>query len=127
MISWYREVDGKLFVWRDGSWCGAAFKTTEELMTCVLGRLTAIPAVPAQQADDDLTWLVRESRGEWFGSHPTHIARDGDLLTWATLPRLPEGYHWFTKEQYLARRAELPPSWATWCRCRPSWWGWQHE
>lgn len=72
--------------------------------------------------NDDLTWLVRESRGEWFGSHPTHIARDGDLLTWATFPRLPEGYHWFTKAEYLARRAELQskpswkeaPAWAEW-------------
>lgn len=126
LISWYREDGDKLFVWQpadapepgavwraDGIWCGVVFNTTAELMTCMPGRLTAIPAVPAQQADDDLTWLVRESRGEWFGSHPTHIARDGDLLTWATFPRLPDGYYWFTKAEYLARRAELQnkPGW----------------
>ncbi len=123
LISWYREVDGKLFVWRDGGWCGAAFKTTEELMrSCMLGRVIYLPMEQAEPVEDDLTWLVRESRGEWFGSHPTHIARDGDLLTWATFPRLPEGYHWFTKTEYLARKAELQnkpswkeaPEWADW-------------
>lgn len=65
-----------------------------------------------------LAWLVRETEGEWFGNS-THIARDGlsDYL-WANEPRLPHcrgrhRYHWFTKAEYLARKAELQnkPSW----------------
>ncbi len=67
----------------------------------------------------DLSWLVRETKGEWFGNS-THIARQGleDLL-WANssvqeiVHRYP-GYHWFTKAEYLLRKAELQkkPSWS---------------
>ncbi|WP_429169153.1 hypothetical protein [Aeromonas rivipollensis] len=63
-------------------------------------------------APSDLSWLVRETKGEWFGNS-THIARDGleDYL-WAgssvqeMVHRYP-GYHWFTKEQYLEFKAEM--------------------
>lgn len=43
-ISWYREVDGKLFVWRDGSWHAASFMTIDKLMgNCMLGRVIYLP------------------------------------------------------------------------------------
>lgn len=73
---------------------------------------------PLAALTDELTWLVRETEGEWFGNS-THIARDGlsDYL-WANEPRLPHGrgrhrYHWFTKAEYLERKAELQnkPRW----------------
>ena len=72
----------------------------------------------AMSNETDLDWLARETEGEWFGNS-THIARDGlsDYL-WANEPRLPHcrgrhRYHWFTKAQYLERKAELQnkPSW----------------
>lgn len=73
---------------------------------------------PLAAITEELTWLVRETNGEWFGKS-THIARDGlsDYL-WANEPRLPHcrgshRYHWFTKAQYLERKAELQnkPKW----------------
>lgn len=115
--SWYRETEDNLFVWRDGSWYASAQKSAKDLaIVCPFGAVTIITQ-EVQLADDsecDLTWLVRESRGEWFEHYASHIARDGDLLAWATSPRLPAGYRWFTREQYLARRAELqnkPTDW----------------
>lgn len=123
--AWYREVDGKLFVWRDGSWHGAVYKSTEELVkSCMLGRLTLLAMEQAEPVEDDLTWLVRETGGEWFGAS-RYIAKDGieDYL-WATVMRqaTQQHLHWFTKDQYLARRAELQnkpswedaPEWAEW-------------
>ena len=77
--------------------------------------------------ETDLDWLARETEGEWFGNS-THIARDGlsDYL-WANEPRLPHcrgrhRYHWFTKAQYLERKAELQnkPSWSD----APEWGEW---
>lgn len=66
----------------------------------------------------DLSWLVRETKGEWFGNS-THVARDGlsDYL-WANaavreVVRRYPSYHWFTKAEYLERKAELQnqPAW----------------
>lgn len=119
-VDWYLQAEHGLYRWQQGSWCASVYKAVQDLVnSCPLGRLEAIPAEPAQPAEDDLTWLVRETKGEWFGNS-TRIARDGleDYL-WAgpsvqkMVHRYP-GYHWFTKEQYLARRAELQgkPSWA---------------
>lgn len=89
--------------------------------------------VPASEREDDLTWLVRETKGEWFGNS-THIARDGlDDYLWANEPRLPDEYHWFTKAQYLTRKAELQnkpswadaPEWAEWlCQSDDGMWFW---
>lgn len=72
----------------------------------------------AEQLRGHLAWLVRETKGEWFGNS-THIAKQGlDDLLWAG-PSVQEivhryhGYHWFTKAEYLTRKAELQnkPSW----------------
>jgi len=65
-----------------------------------------------------LAWLVRETKGEWFGKC-THIARDGaEDYVWtgpASMPSLSNyaEYHWFTKAEYLERKAELQnkPGW----------------
>lgn len=92
----------------------------------------------AEQLRWHLAWLVRETKGEWFGNS-THIARDGleDYL-WASksveeMVRRYPGYHWFTKAEYLARKAELQnkpswdeaPSWAEWlCQRDDGMWFW---
>lgn len=88
--------------------------------------------------EEDLTWLVRETKGEWFGNS-THIARDGlEHYLWASksveemVHRYP-GYHWFTKAEYLASEAELQnkpswsdaPEWANWlCQRDDGMWFW---
>ena len=113
MISWYREVDGKLFVWRDGSWCGAAFKTTEDLMnSCMLGRVIYLPM---EQAEDDLTWLARNTH-KWPDIVPGRavaaaFVSDGSVR-WLEYPPV----DWdgcYRKHEWLASRAKLQnkPSW----------------
>lgn len=117
LVSWYREVDGNMFTWRDGSWFASFFKSSQDLaQSCMLGKVTPLVADTAQQVDDDLTWLVRETKGEWHGM-ATHIARDGaDDYLWACAIHLMAEYpnhNWFSKAKYLARKAELQnkPSW----------------
>lgn len=117
LVSWYREVDGNMFTWRDGSWFASFFKSAHDLaQSCMLGKVTPLVADTAQQVADDLTWLVRETKGEWHGM-ATHIARDGaDDYLWACAIHLMAEYpnhNWFSKAKYLARKAELQnkPSW----------------
>lgn len=94
-----------------------------ELVSMVKGYLSQPANDNASIADHiaktsaDLSWLVRETKGEWFGKC-THIARDGlNDLVWAGPAlhgwrRYPD-FHWFTKAQYLERKAEMQnkPSW----------------
>ncbi|MGY3911039.1 hypothetical protein ACW5XW_08230 [Aeromonas piscicola] len=57
--------------------------------------------------EDDLTWLVRETRGEWLDGD-TGIARSGNMaLSAEHYVQVDDGCRWFTKEEYLARRSEL--------------------
>ncbi|AYO63735.1 hypothetical protein WH06_01940 [Aeromonas salmonicida subsp. salmonicida] len=95
-----------------------------ELVSMVKGYLSQPANDNASIADHiaktsaDLSWLVRETKGEWFGKC-THIARDGlNDLVWAGPAlhgwrRYPD-FHWFTKVEYLTRKAELQgkPSWS---------------
>lgn len=111
MTSWYREVDGKVFVWRDGSWHGSDYMSVEQLMkSCMLGRVTLLAMEQAKPIEDDLTWLarnvhvwpvnakfaVRPGFGEvlFYECHYSHLAQ-------------------FPRKQVEARRAELQnkPKW----------------
>lgn len=56
--AWYREVDGKLFVWRDGRWHAGVSKSIPELAeSCMLGKLTSLVEEEAEPAEDDLSEL----------------------------------------------------------------------
>lgn len=90
----------------------------------------------AEQLRGHLAWLVRETKGEWHGM-ATHIARDGaDDYLWACAIHLMAEYpnhNWFSKAEYLARKAELQnkpswdeaPSWAEWlCQRDDGMWFW---
>lgn len=110
-VDWYRETEYRMYRWQQGSWCASVHKTIEDLAdSCPLGRLEAIPAMPAQPAEDDLTWLARNVH-KWDKFGETVIGREGNTIFWA-LPPLSRD-NWFTKDQWLARRAELQnkPSW----------------
>lgn len=93
---------------------------------------------PMAAITDELTWLVRETQGEWFAKC-THIARDGaDDYAWtgpASMPSMNRlaKYRWFTKSQYLERKAELQnkpnvndiPEWANFLiQTMEGWWLW---
>lgn len=116
-VDWYLQAEHGLYRWQQGSWCASVYKAVQDLVnSCPLGRLEAIPAEPAQPVEGDLTWLVRETKGEWHGM-ATHIARDGaDHYLWACAIHLMAEYpnhHWFGKAKYLECKAELQnkPSW----------------
>ncbi len=125
--AWYREVDGKLFVWRDGSWHAGAYKNIPELAaSCMLGKLTSLVEDKGGPAEDDLTWLARNVDRKLALPDVTHISRA--KRRGHVFGIFPHGAHpsaepnWFTKAQWLARRAELQnkPSWAD----APEWAQW---
>lgn len=85
-----------------------------------------VAIIPANDntTTDELAWLVRETKGIW-PKGDTHIAlcernRAAAVASIAGWPVA--GLRWFTKAQYLARKAELQnkpswdeaPSWAKW-------------
>ena len=109
-VDWYCYTDRGLYRWFQGSWCASVHKTIKELAnSCPLGRLEAIPAEPAQPFEDHLTWLARNVH-QWAAG-ATHVAKNSHGHLWAKDPKPAEA--WFTRDQWLARRAELQnrPSW----------------
>lgn len=109
-VDWYCQAEQGLYRWQQGSWCASVHKTIEDLAnSCPLGRLVAIPAERAQPADDDLTWLVRMTGGA-LDPWCEYIARSGEN-SWACTRTLnltlDKQRTWFTKAQYLERKAEL--------------------
>lgn len=74
------------------------------------------PAIaPLAALTDELTWLVRETKGVW-PEGDTLIARweqDGQPFVASICGLQTAGLHWFTRAQYLERKAELQnkPSW----------------
>ncbi|MND16927.1 hypothetical protein D3C77_04220 [compost metagenome] len=117
-VDWYCQAEQGLYRWQQGSWCASVHKSIEDLAnSCPLGRLEAIPAERAQPAEDDLTWLAR-NLPRWIAlPGATHIARDnlaGHVFGFFSHePQPSAARYWFTKDQWLARRAELQnkPSW----------------
>jgi len=69
--AWYRDVDGKLFVWRDGSWQAGAFKSIPELASsCMLGKL--IPLVEGKvELETVADWAFR--MGMKPGVNPVNV------------------------------------------------------
>lgn len=124
IISWYREAADNLFVWRDGSWHGSAFKGAEQLMeSCPLGLVTMLGFEQAEHpepAEDDITWLARNVHN-WSKFGDARISKVGDGVVWS-LPSSPPDSDTFTKDEWLTRRAELQnkPSWAD----APEWAKW---
>lgn len=112
--SWYRETEDGLFVWRDGSWYASTQKNAKDLAkVCPFGAVTAIPSYP-QPADDieeDLTWLAKNVH-KW-DKRATHVHIGEKCPMWTYEPRWKVSEGWFTRDQWLARRAELQnkPSW----------------
>lgn len=96
LISWYLETDlNGLFVWRDGSWHGAAFKNTKDLMeSCMLGKVTLLAMEqeePGTKSQDIADWAFR--MGVKPGTDPISVIARGihaieqaepaeDDLTW---------------------------------------------
>lgn len=134
LVCWYRESASGLCVWRDGSWYISAYKSAAELSKiCPLGCLAEIvPAIgdfvenetqsavllccnEQQVEEDDLTWLARNVC-EWKEGD-TLIAscfRCGSRVIASVSGEPIPGYEWFTRDQWLARRAELqnkPEEW----------------
>lgn len=74
------------------------------------------PAIsPLAALTDELTWLVRETKGVW-PEGDTLIARweqDGQPFVASICGLQTAGLHWFTMAQYLERKAELQnkPKW----------------
>lgn len=70
------------------------------------------PAIsPLAAITDELTWLVRQTDGVW-PEGDTLIAKSdidgiGVVLSMSGEAERFTGYHWFTKDQYLERKAEL--------------------
>lgn len=67
------------------------------------------------KASADLTWLVRQTNGIWPEGDDL-IAKDtidGIGVVLSIAGELAAGWHWFTKAEYLERKAELQhkPSW----------------
>lgn len=115
IISWYREAADNLFVWRDGSWHGSAFKGAEQLMeSCPLGLVTMLGFEKAEHpepAEYYLTLLERNVHNlSKFGD--ARISKVGDEVVWS-LPSSPPDSYTFTKDEWLTRRADLQnkPSW----------------
>ncbi|WNL63660.1 hypothetical protein ST4_102 [Aeromonas phage ST4] len=81
VISWYREVDGKVFVWRDGSWHAASFMTIQKLMeNCMLGRVIYLPV---EQADPVSSGI---SGSEAAAGLKSFTVKATDTIDWSTAP-----------------------------------------
>lgn len=116
LVSWYREVDGNMFTWRDGSWFASFFKSAQDLaQSCMLGKVTPLVADTAQQVDDDLTWLARNTH-KWPDIVPGRAVAaafvSDSSVRWLEYPPV----DWdgcYRKHEWLARRAKLQnkPSW----------------
>lgn len=116
LVSWYREVDGNMFTWRDGSWFASFFKSAQDLaQSCMLGKVTPLVADTAQQVDDDLTWLARNTH-KWPDIVPGRAVAAAFVsegsVRWLEYPPV----DWdgcYRKHEWLARRAKLQnkPSW----------------
>ena len=70
------------------------------------------PAIsPLAALTDELTWLVRQTDGAWPEGDDLIAKSDidgiGVVLSMSGEAGRFTGYHWFTKEQYLERKAEL--------------------
>lgn len=121
-VDWYCQAEQGLYRWQQGSWCASVHKTIEDLAnSCPLGRLEAIPAEPAQPAEDILTWLARNVH-KWPSVTPTvfeagHVLFEyGAHFYYQSVTIFVGGYgsaSIITRDQWLARRAELQgkPSW----------------
>lgn len=141
---WYREAEDGLYFW-DGKWSKSHFSSVAEMVKIrVMGIVEAIPALPAKPAEDDLTWLARNVH-EWpeiitggtFGpcvSIPALAKLVDGKLQWLTAT--PAAELASTKEQWLARRAELEnkpdwkdaPEWAVWLgQCAGGDWEWYED
>ena len=66
---------------------------------------------PLAALTDELTWLVRQTDGVWPEGDDLIAKSDidgiGVVLSMSGEAERFTGYHWFTKEQYLERKAEL--------------------
>lgn len=118
---WYRETEDNLFVWRDGSWYASTHKSAASLAkVCPFGAVTILnqEVQLADSNEDDLTWLARNVH-VWpfniFDAKPTEkyvwnqSREGGDIIV--IFRGCPSA---FTKNEWLARRAELqnkPTDW----------------
>lgn len=142
--SWYREAEGNLFVWRDGSWYASTQESASDLAkVCPLGAVIAIASDSPQAGEaDNLTWLARN----------VHVWPAGDHQDWCYVGH---GYHdlvlvaragptgmaatdreRITRQQWLTRRAALQnkpswedaPEWAEWlAQDEDSVWYWHQK
>lgn len=118
-ISWYRETEDNLFVWRDGSWYVSTQKSAKDLAkVCPFGTVTILTQEVqlAEDGDDDLTWLARNVH-EWPDTALVSVFNPQRFVLDPF-----EGELYFTHSQWLTRRAELQnkpswsgaPEWAQW-------------
>lgn len=125
-VSWYRETENGLSVWRDGSWYASTYKTALDLAkVCPLGAVSTFgEEKQPEQAEDDLTWLARDVHVWPFGRQDfIYVITTGDDKSWGGQVFLcKDPFSKFTKDQWLARRAELQnkPTWAD----APEWAEW---
>lgn len=122
--SWYRETEGNLFIWRDGSWYASTQKRASDLAkVCPFGSVTILTQEVQLGGDseDDLTWLARNVH-EWpAGEHQpwcyvgTGYHDEVRVARGTALGMSPAGRVRITRDQWLARRAELQgkPSWSS--------------
>lgn len=125
-VSWYRETEKGLFVWRDGSWYASTYKTALDLAkVCPLGAVSAIEEEKhPDMAEDDLalTWLARNVPLEQVRGW-VQKAMEGFNIIPSGMPSAILGQPmWFSAREVLGRRAELQskPSWSD----APEWAEW---
>ncbi len=132
--SWYRETEDNLFVWRDGSWYASTQKSASDLAkVCPFGAVTILTQEVqlAEDGEDDLTWLAMNVHD--MDGDSNLLARCGsEWIEAKFVAQIDDGAAWFTRDQWLARRAELQnkpswkdaPEWATHLaqNARGQWW-----
>jgi hypothetical protein len=95
-----------------GKWFASAFATNDEVIA-MYGE--SIKEIPMKKEESDLDWLVRETNGVWPDGDKG-IARLGDMKVSTPHPELVYFCpRWYTKDEYLCRKAELQnkPSWSS--------------
>ena len=116
-MDWYCYTDRGLYRWFQGSWCASVHKTIKELAnSCPLGRLEAIPAMPAQPAEDDLTWFAKNIHAWPAGDHQPWCYvywKEGERHVSGNCITVIQPCVKIDRSDWLSRRAELQnkPSW----------------
>jgi hypothetical protein len=113
-VAFYRLHGERPLTWMSGigEWFDSVFVTTEEAVAAWGDNLKEIPM---KKEESDLDWLVRETNGVWPDGDKG-IARLGDMKVSTPHPELVYFCpRWYTKDEYLCRKAELQnkPSWSS--------------